>query len=129
MKISKKTEYGLRAMVYLAKHSSKEGVCSIKEISKEERISFDFLEKIMSKLEKSSLIKSKKGVSGGYYLAKKADKITPGDIVAVLEENMAQVHCSGCPMAGGCSSGDMWNEVQQSLDNSLNARTLEDLIK
>ena len=128
MKISKKTEYGLRAMVYLAKKSSKDNPCSIKEISKKEKISFDFLEKIISKLEKTGLVKAKKGVKGGYFLAKPAKKITPGDIVLILEENIVAVNCFGCPMSGKCSSKDVWDEVQESVDNSLNAITLADLI-
>lgn len=129
MRISKKSQYGLRAMVYLAKKSSKDNPCPIKEISRKEKISFEFLGKIMSELEKAGLVKTKKGVGGGYFLAKPANKITPGDIVLALEENTVLVNCSGCPMAGSCSSEDVWGEAQQSLDNSLSATTLADLIK
>lgn len=128
MKISKKAEYGLKAMLYLAKQK-KGDVTSLKKIAEAEGVPFDFLEKIVSQLEKAKLVKSKKGSLGGYSLARSADKITPGDIVVVLEENMAQSHCSGCPMAGGCMSEDVWSELQESLDNSLNAKTLADLIK
>jgi len=129
MKVSKKSQYGLRAMVYLAKNSSPKTLCSIKKISKAEDIPFDFLEKIMGELERAGLVKAQKGVAGGYFLAKPAKKITPGDIVAILEEDMTLVHCAGCPMAGGCTSEDVWDEVQESLDNTLNAVTLADLIK
>lgn len=129
MKISKKSQYGLRAMVYLAKKSSKDNPCSIKEISKKEKISFEFLGKIMSELEKVGLVKTKKGVQGGYFLAKPAKKITPGDIVLVLEENTVPVNCSGCPMAAKCSSKNVWDEVHESMDNTLDAVTLADLIK
>jgi Rrf2 family protein len=129
MKISKKAQYGLRAMLHIARASQKKEISSLKKISKAENIPFDFLEKIISRLEKAGLLKSKKGVQGGYYLAKPAKKITPGDIIFVLEEDTAVVHCSGCPMAGKCTSEDVWDEVQQSLDNTLNAATLADLIK
>lgn len=127
MKVSKKTEYGLKAMLYLAGKDKE--ITSLKEIAKEERVPFDFLEKIVGELEKAGLVKAKKGARGGYSLAKPAEKITPGDIVMVLEENMAMLHCTGCPMAGTCSSEDVWSEAQQSLDNTLNAVTLADLIK
>ena len=115
-------------MLYLAK-KKKGDIASIKEISKSEKVPFDFLEKIMGQLEKAKLVKAKKGSQGGYSLAKPANKITPGDIVLVLEENITQFHCSGCPMAGGCTSHDVWSEVQQSLDATLNAVSLADLIK
>lgn len=129
MQISKKSQYGLRAMVYLAKNSDSKNPCPLKEVSKKEDISFDFLEKIMGELEKAGLVKAKKGAGGGYFLAKPPKNITPGDIVMVLEENVEIVHCTGCPMAGGCTSEDVWDEVQQSLDNTLNAVTLADLIR
>lgn len=116
-------------MVYLAKNSKKKEITPLKEISEKERIPFDFLEKIMGNLEQAGLVKAKKGVQGGYFLAKPAKKITPGDIVLILEEDITLVHCVGCPMAGSCTSEDVWSEAQQSLDNTLNAVSLADLIK
>ncbi|MFA5878431.1 MAG: Rrf2 family transcriptional regulator [Candidatus Staskawiczbacteria bacterium] len=127
MKVSKKTEYGLRAILHLAKNPKK--VISLKEISKKEDISFDYLEKIIGELEKANLVKAKKGSQGGYFLARPSNKITPWDIVLVLEEDMATSHCSGCAMAGQCTSEDIWSEAQDSFDNTLNAVTLADLIK
>lgn len=127
MKISKKAEYGLRAMIYLAKNPKK--IIPLKKIAKTEKVPFDFLEKIFSELEKAKLIKAKKGVTGGYFLAKPANKITPGDIVSVLEEDIAKNNCFGCPMANSCSSEDVWSEVQESLDRTLNKMTLAYLIK
>ena len=127
MKISKKAEYGLRAMLFLAKNPKR--IIPLKEIAKKEGLPFDFLEKIMGNLEKAGLVKARKGVQGGYFLAKPAKKITPGDVIMVLEEDIMQAQCLGCPMAGGCSSKDIWNEVQDSLDSTLNSTTLADLIK
>jgi len=128
MQISKKAQYGLRAMLYLARKQKDKKVVPLKEIAKKERVPFAFLEKIMIQLEKAKLVKAKKGIQGGYFLAKRADKITPGDIVLVLEENITLVHCIGCPMAGKCTSEDVWDEVQQSLDTTLNGITLAELI-
>ncbi|MBU4204910.1 Rrf2 family transcriptional regulator [Patescibacteria group bacterium] len=129
MKISKKAQYGLRAMVHLARAQKEKKIIPLKEIAKKERAPFAFLEKIISQLEKAGLVKAKKGAYGGYFLAKPANKITPGDIVSILEEDMTLVHCAGCPMAGSCTSEDVWDEVQESLDNTLNAISLADLIK
>lgn len=128
MRVSKKSQYGLRAMVYLAKHSSESNVCSLKEISKKEKIPFDYLEKIISELSKASLVKAKKGVQGGYFLAKEPKKITAGEIVRVLESTVP-VSCFGCPIARTCSTKSVWSEVQESLDSTLDSITLEDLIK
>lgn len=128
MKVSKKSQYGLRAMVYLAKHSSDKKVCPLKEISKKEGIPFDFLEKIISELEKAGLVKAKKGVQGGYFLVKKPKKITAGEIVRVLEST-EPVSCAGCQMARICSTKNVWQKVQGSVDSTLDSVTLADLIK
>ncbi len=128
MRISKKSQYGLRAMIYLAQ-KEKGVITPLKDIARIEEVPFDFLEKIMAELEKAKLVKAKKGPQGGYFLAKPAKKITPGDIVSALEEDMTLVHCTGCPMAGSCTSEDVWDEARESLENTLNAVNLADLIK
>lgn len=134
MRISKKAQYGLRAMVYLAKNylaaSSrvKRKPIPLKEISKKEKISFDFLEKIISDLEKAKLVKAKKGAQGGYFLNRAPEKITAGEILEVLED-LVPVGCAGCQMARICSSKPLWDDVKDSLDSTLNSTTLADLIK
>jgi len=128
MRVSKKAQYGLRAMVYLAKHSSKNKVCPLKKVSEKENIPFDYLEKILSELEAAGLVEAKKGVQGGYFLAKNPEKITTGEIVRVLESTVP-VSCVGCQMARICSSKSVWEKVQDSVDSTLDSMTLADLIK
>ena len=129
MRISKKSQYGLRAMVYLAKFASKEKPCSLKKISQAEDIPFDFLEKIMGELEQSGLVKAKKGAGGGYFLAKKPNKITPGEIIRILEETVVPVSCAGCMRARTCLTKGFWEDVGESLDSTFESITLADLIK
>jgi len=128
MKISKRAQYGLRAMVCLAKKSSKSSPCSLKEISRKEEIPFDFLEKIISDLQCAGLVKAKKGVSGGYFLAKKPENITIGEIVRALED-MVPVGCAACQKARTCLSRDVWDKMQDSMDSVLDSTTLADLIR
>jgi len=130
-KTSTKSQYGLRAMVYLAK--CKRTVCPLKTISKEEGISFDYLEKILSKLEKSGLVKAKKGVQGGYFLAKKPSKIRISEIIRALEGSRSLVQCTAkgrlCPMARKCLAKNFWLKIQKTLDSALSSITLADLIR
>ena len=131
MKISKKTQYGLRAMICLS-GSSPEFI-SLREISKEEGISFDYLEKICSRLEKSGLIRSKKGSQGGYALAKSPKKIKIGEIMRALEEKMILVDCIGdksrCSREGACKSINVWRKLQESMEKTIDSISLYDLIK
>jgi Rrf2 family protein len=126
--VSKKSQYGLRAMVLLAKNYENGKVLSTKLISEQEGIPFDFLEKIVSKLEKAKLIKGKKGVQGGYILSKKPNQISAKDIVFVLEENKKPVDCSLCGKQGACLSKNVWAQVEYSLSKTLESITLGKLI-
>jgi len=128
-KVSKKAQYGLRAMAYLAKNYKAKKVCSVKLISKDEDIPFDFLEKIILQLEKARLVKGKKGVQGGYTLLKLPQKISVNDIVSVLEENKKPVDCSFCGRRSKCMTKNVWAKLNDSLNKTLKSITLADLIK
>ncbi|MDZ4158160.1 MAG: Rrf2 family transcriptional regulator, partial [Anaerolineaceae bacterium] len=73
MRLSKRGEYGLRAMINLASLQVETEVVSIKEIARREKISVKFLEQILISLKNSGLLHSKMGPRGGYYLAKPAE--------------------------------------------------------
>ena len=120
-------------MVYLAKnHNSLPGqkkVFSVKTISEKEGIPFDFLEKIISKLEKEKLVKGKKGIRGGYVLSRSPNKINVKDIVSILEENKKLVNCMLCARLKKCSAKNVWLKLDDSLNKTLKSITLKDLIK
>ena len=134
LRISTKSQYGLRTMVYLAKHRDK--ISSLNLISEKEGISFDYLEKIISKLEKTGLIKAKKGVQGGYFLAKSPKRIKIGEIIRALEGDTVLVKCIApirkrgyrCPRERKCLTKNFWQKIQKTLNNVLNSITLADLI-
>ena len=137
MKISKRSQYGLRAMVYLASVSNqKKKIRPLKEISQKENISFDYLEKIVAQLGKKGLVGAKRGVAGGYFLARSPDKISAGEIIKILEGTIAPVKCVAkekkqrykCPRKRKCKTIDVWHKVHQSLASTLNSITLADLI-
>lgn len=129
MKISKKSQYGLRAMIYLAKNKDK--VCSLREISKNEKIPFDYLEKIISKLKKEKLVKAKKGICGGYFLAKKPEKIKVNQIIRALESRSPLVDCLEyfCPLEKKCLAKNFWQRLNKAINLALNSITLANLIR
>jgi len=145
LRISTKSQYGLRAMVYLARVKKK--FCPVKAISETEDISFDYLEKIISKLEKAGLIKAKKGAQGGYFLAKSPSKIKVREIITSLEGEISLVKCLPrtipkgfvrgivkkeryfCPREKKCLTKNFWKKIQDSLNSALNSLTLADLIR
>ncbi len=124
-------------MIYLAAASAKEKkICSIKEISDKENIPFDYLEKVVSRLERKGLLKSKRGAKGGYLLNRSADKISVGEVAAALEKTTAVVRCLAsasrekykCPKRKKCRAVGAWTKIQRALNAALDSVTLEDLI-
>lgn len=131
IKISAKSQYGLRAALYLAKFSGK--ISSMREISKNEGIPFDYLEKIISALEKGGVVGSKKGVRGGYFLASSPNKIKIGKIIRALEGEIGLVKCVSqkgafCPKEKKCQSKNFWKRLQNCINYALDSITLADLI-
>jgi len=132
MKISKKAQYGLRAMVFLAKKDKgskkRQRVFSIREISNIEGIPFAFLSKIFSDLERANLVKAKHGMNGGYFLAKPAIKITTADILLVLEKSKKLVNCASCKRTKNCSAKNVWDKLDAVIYKTLRKTTLQELV-
>ena len=133
MRLSKRGEYGLRAMIALAEPAEKGDapqMMQIKEISLREQISSKFLEQILLTLKNAGLLHSKMGVGGGYYLARSAKEITLGQIFRVLDGPVAPIKCvsqmayepCGCPDEETCglrlAMGDVRNAIADILDNT-----------
>src|SRR5258706_15219844 len=96
MRLSKRGEYGLRAMITLAEPSQKgeaPAILQIKEISEREQISPKFLQQILLTLKNAGFLHSKMGVGAGYCLAKPASEITLGQIFRVLDGPVAPIKC------------------------------------
>lgn len=84
MKLSKKSRYGLRALIDLAVNSRTEQV-SLGSIAQRNDISAQYLEHVFSALRKAHIVKSIKGSQGGYFLEKEPKQITVAQIVEALE--------------------------------------------
>ncbi len=84
MKLSKKSRYGLRALIDLAVNSRTEQV-SLGSIAQRNDISAQYLEHVFSALRKAHIVKSIKGSQGGYFLQKDPKEITVAQIVEALE--------------------------------------------
>ncbi len=85
--ISSKGCYGIFAMFELALHYNK-GTVNIKDIAMAQDIPQQYLEQILLKLKNAGLLKSERGASGGYKLAKSPDKITVFEILNILEGDL-----------------------------------------
>jgi Rrf2 family protein len=134
MRLSKRGEYGLRAMISLAEaeKDSPSGMIQIKEISARERIPAKFLEQILLVLKNTGLVHSKMGVGGGYYLARSPQDITLGQIVRTLDGPLAPIKCvsqmayepCACPDEETCGLRMVMGDVRNAISNILDNTTL-----
>lgn len=140
MRLSKRGEYGLRAMIALAELASTRDsspMMQIKEISQREQISPKFLEQILLTLKNAGLLHSKMGVGGGYYLAKPASEITLGQIFRVLDGPVAPIKCvsqmayepCGCPDEETCGLRLVMADIRNAIADILDNTSLADVTK
>lgn len=140
MRLSKRGEYGLRAMIALAEpaeNGDSPHMMQIKEIALREQISAKFLEQILLALKNNGLLHSKMGVGGGYYLARSAKEITLGQIFRVLDGPVAPVKCvsqmayepCGCPDEETCGLRLVMGDVRNAIAGILDTTTLADVVK
>jgi len=140
MRLSKRGEYGLRAMIRLAAPSRKGDspvMMQIKEISECEQISSKFLEQILLTLKNAGLLHSKMGVGGGYYLARSANEITLGQIFRVLDGPVAPIKCVSqmayepcdCPDEQTCGLRLAMSDVRNAIADILDHTSLADITK
>src|SRR4030066_974824 len=92
MRLSTQSRYGVRAIFDIAYHSEGLGT-QVKDISRRQGISQRYLEQIFQKLKRAGIIGSKRGPKGGYFLVKKPEEITVGEIIRVTEGDIDPVLC------------------------------------
>ena len=133
--LSKKTKYGLKALAYIARQESNDPV-QIATIAQSENISHKFLESILLTLRKSSILGSKKGKGGGYYLLKDAKDIPMTDIIRALEGPIAMLpcvslnfyeKCEDCPDENKCCVNKLMIQVRDNTLMVLKNNSLADL--
>ena len=132
MRLSTRGQYGVRALVQLAANYDK-GPMPLREISKNENISYQYLEQIFLDLKKNELVRSVRGARGGYSLARDPNKITVGDIIRSLEGPIGPVDCvkeedsKSCERSSICVSRNVWKKLRDRMTEVLDEFTLKDL--
>lgn len=130
MKLSTKSRYGTRLLLDLAQSDGNSFV-QLKEISKRQGISLKYLEQIIIPLKRARLVESSRGASGGYRLARPPERISVGEIVAILEGRKALTRCEidpeVCERSESCSVRNLWKEATEALYDKLDGVSLSDL--
>lgn len=134
MKVSTRGEYGVRAMVALARHYG-EGPMSIADIARVSSVPPTYLEQLIAPLRRADLVYSKRGAHGGYTLARSPEQVHIGEIYRIMEGPVAPMDCVSenladqtCPLIDNCETRPVWLKVRDSIIDVLDSTTLADLI-
>jgi Rrf2 family protein len=135
--ISRRTQYGLKAMLALGR-KYREGPVLIGTLAREEAIPIKFLEAILLDLKGRGLLDSKMGRKGGYFLNRPPSGITIGSIIRVIEGPLAPLPCASetafkpceeCEDVENCGTRIIMRRVRDAMSDVLDRTTLADLIK
>jgi Rrf2 family transcriptional regulator, cysteine metabolism repressor len=135
MKISYKADYALKAILDLCLHQKEGDVVTLSEISKRQDIPMPFLEQIMLLLKKAGYVGSKAGKGGGFFLARRPERITLGEIVRMVEGPVEPIACgagnqpSGCAEEGRCAFREVWLRVTDAVSAIVDSVTFADMMR
>jgi Rrf2 family iron-sulfur cluster assembly transcriptional regulator len=132
--VSTRGDYASRALLSLALHDEDTGPRSVRDIADRTGLPQPYLEQILLALKGAGLVRSKRGVGGGYVLARPASEITLGQIVSAVDGpivagDFGAPHENGaCDHEGQCILLAVWSEVGAHMRSHLDSFTLADMV-
>tara|TARA_Y100000590_G_scaffold280302_1_gene314890 strand:- start:204 stop:611 length:408 start_codon:yes stop_codon:yes gene_type:complete len=134
MRLNTKSRYAVMALADMA--NFKENIpISLRDISLRQSISLLYLEQIFSKLKKNNIVKSVRGINGGYVLIKNPKQIKISEIFLALDEKVKTTGCEihskkGCNgRSAKCITHNLWDELDIHINTFFENKNLEDLIR
>ena len=126
---SKATGYGIRALAYIASQPEHR-LCGLQEIAKHEEIPPAYLRKVLGELRRHRLLRSVKGIHGGYELGRSASTITLWEVFRILEPDPYMDMCifgnKICSAESSCAFHDDWQRLRTTLVALLETRTISE---
>ena len=142
MKVTAQEEYGLRCILQLARHHSRDPVTG-RQIAESEGISLDYVSKLLMILRRSGLVRSVRGIRGGYALEKEPPSISLGEVMRALSSEDGVVltspdshmcehfsgHLEACAHLNACAIRPVWTVLARYLSGVLDHISLADLLQ
>jgi len=134
VKVSTRGDYASRALLSLALHGGEAGPTSVRDIAERTALPQPYLEQILLALKGAGIVRSKRGVGGGYVLAREPAEITLGEIVSAVDGPIAlgdfgEPHQAGaCDHEGQCVLLAVWADIGGQIRRQLDSFTLADIV-
>jgi Rrf2 family protein len=131
LQITRQTEYAIRGLLELAERDNGAPI-RLKTLAEACDVSEAFLAKIFQMLSQHNVVKSHRGVKGGFSLGRERDQITLREVVEICEGGIALNHClrriNACDRVVDCKVHPVWEAAQEAMTKALDETTLADLV-
>jgi len=134
MKLNTRSRYAVMALADIASFDRQNPI-SLRDISLRQNISLVYLEQIFSKLKKNNIVKSVRGINGGYILTKAPEQIKLLNIFSAVDEKVKTVQCrreskKGCNgKLTKCITHNLWDDLEIHINNFFEKKNLGDFLK
>jgi Rrf2 family protein len=134
MRLSRRSEYGLRALTDLVRHVDA-GPVALATLAERNRLPLKFLEQIMATLKHAGIVRTTLGAHGGYAMAADPSTVSLGRVIRLLDGALAPLGCvslryyepCSCPDEATCALRDTMIDVRDAILEVLDKETLADL--
>ena len=128
LQITRETDYAIRCVAYLCDRT---GITMVDEIAKQKCIPKSFLAKILQKLVKAGIVKSYRGIKGGFELARTPSEISLLDIIEAVEGQVVINECAVdkkfCDFSNSCTIHPIWVDLRKEIEDILRSKNFADL--
>ena len=133
MRVTAKGEYATQAVLHLTRQYP--DVVTIQDISQRHHIPLKYLEQILLELKHGGILESKRGVHGGYTLARHPNKISVGEVLRIVDGAFTESSCTHarerlgaeCAEGENCGLRQLWQNVQDAVEKILFETTFDDV--
>ncbi|NOZ85802.1 MAG: Rrf2 family transcriptional regulator [Deltaproteobacteria bacterium] len=132
MRVTTQGEYGLRCLARLAANKGDKPI-SVSTLAGEEDLSRDYVEQLLLRLRRAGIVRSTRGVQGGYKLSRKPEDVGVGDVIRALEGKIFEIPCKRRP--GGCAKKQdqtllpLWSDLERRIAEYLDGMSLAEVIE
>lgn len=133
MMVSTRGRYALRLIIDIAKQGEAGSLVTMRQAAERLGLSVKYLEQLGGALVRGGMLKSIRGVNGGYYLANPAEEIRVGDVLRATEGSCMPVSClddeDECERVDGCEAREFWRGMGNVITEYMDSMTLADVLK
>jgi Rrf2 family protein len=136
MRLSRRSEYGLRALIDLVRHAEERPI-ALAELARRNNLPPKFLEQILATLKRAGIVRTSLGARGGYSIGHDPETVSMGRVIRLLDGALAPVPCvslryygrCSCPDEGACALRDVMIDVRDALLDVLDGESLAALAR